>query len=171
VTIAEESTAFPGVTRPVHAGGLGFHHKWNMGWMNDTLRYIARDPVHRRWHHDEMTFGLVYAFSERFTLPISHDEVVHGKGTLWSRLPGNDHVKAAGLRSLLAYQWAHPGKKLLFMGQDFGQRAEWSEERGLDWYQLDENGFSCGIQRFMADVNAIYRSRPALWSEDSRPEG
>jgi 1,4-alpha-glucan branching enzyme len=118
-----------------------------------------------------MTFSMLYAYSENFVLPISHDEVVHGKGTLWGRLPGNDHVKAAGLRSLLAYQWAHPGKKLLFMGQDFGQRAEWSEERGLDWYQLDENGFSCGIERFMADLNAIYRRQSALWSQDTRPEG
>ena len=171
VTIAEESTSWPGVTRATNLGGLGFSMKWNMGWMHDTLDYISRDPIYRNYHHHEMTFSMLYAYSENFVLPISHDEVVHGKGTLWGRLPGNDHVKAAGLRSLLAYQWAHPGKKLLFMGQEFGQRAEWSEERGLDWYQLDENGFSRGIQRFMADVNAIYRSRPALWSQDSRPEG
>ena len=171
VTIAEESTSWPGVTRPTTLGGLGFSMKWNMGWMHDTLDYISRDPIYRSFHHHEMTFSMLYAFSENDVLPISHDEVVHGKGTLWGRMPGNDHVKAAGLRSLLAYQWAHPGKKLLFMGQEFGQRAEWSEERGVDWYQLDENGFSSGIQRFMADVNAIYRSRPALWSQDSRPEG
>ena len=171
VTIAEESTSWPGVTRPTNIGGLGFSMKWNMGWMHDTLDYMSRDPIYRSYHHHEMTFSMLYAFSENYVLPISHDEVVHGKGTLWTRMPGNDHVKAAGLRALLAYQWAHPGKKLLFMGQDFGQRAEWSEERGLDWFQLDEQGFSGGIQRFMADVNAVYRSRPALWSQDSRPEG
>ena len=171
VTVAEESTSWPGVTRATNLGGLGFSMKWNMGWMHDTLDYISRDPIYRSYHHHEMTFSMLYAYSENFVLPISHDEVVHGKGTLWGRLPGNDHVKAAGLRTLLAYQWAHPGKKLLFMGQDFGQRAEWSEERGLDWYQLDENSFSTGIQRCMADVNAIYRSSPALWSLDSRPEG
>ena len=171
VTIAEESTAWPGVTRPTNLGGLGFSMKWNMGWMHDTLHYVARDPVYRSYHHHEMTFSMLYAYSEHFVLPISHDEVVHGKGTLWSRLPGDDHTRAAGLRSLLAYQWAHPGKKLLFMGQEFGQRAEWSEQRGLDWFQLDENGFSSGILRFVADINAVYRSRPALWSLDSRPGG
>ena len=171
VTVAEESTSWPGVTRATNLGGLGFSMKWNMGSMHDTLDYISRDPIYRSYHHHEMTFSMLYAYSENFVLPISHDEVVHGKGTLWGRLPGNDHVKAAGLRTLLAYQWAHPGKKLLFMGQDFGQRAEWSEERGLDWFQLGENGFSGGIQRFMADVNAVYRDRPALWSLDSSPEG
>jgi 1,4-alpha-glucan branching enzyme len=171
VTIAEESTSWPGVTRPTNIGGLGFSMKWNMGWMHDTLGYAGRDPIYRSYHHHEMTFSMLYAFSENFVLPISHDEVVHGKGTLWSRMPGNDHVKAAGLRSLVAYQWAHPGKKLLFMGQEFGQRAEWSEHRGLDWFQLDEDGFSGGILRFVTDVNQIYRSRPALWSQDSRPEG
>ncbi len=171
VTIAEESTSWPGVTRATNLGGLGFSMKWNMGWMHDTLGYFSRDPIYRNYHHHEMTFSMLYAYSENFVLPISHDEVVHGKGTLWSRMPGNDHVKAAGLRALLAYQWAHPGKKLLFMGQEFGQRAEWSEHRGLDWFQLDEHGFSGGIQRFMADVNAVYRSRPALWSLDSNPAG
>ena len=171
VTIAEESTSWPGVTRPTALGGLGFSMKWNMGWMHDTLHYVGRDPVYRSYHHHEMTFSMLYAYSENFVLPISHDEVVHGKGTLWSRMPGSDHVRAAGLRSLLAYQWAHPGKKLLFMGQEFGQRAEWSEQRGLDWFQLDEHSFSTGIQRFVEDINAVYRSRPALWSLDSRPEG
>ena len=171
VTIAEESTSWPGVTRPTNLGGLGFSMKWNMGWMNDTLDYISRDPVHRSYHHHEMTFSLLYAFSENFVLPISHDEVVHGKGTLWSRMPGNDHMKAAGLRALLAYQWAHPGKQLLFMGQDFGQRAEWSDERGVDWFQLGEGGFSNGILRFVQDINQIYSGSRALWSRDSSPEG
>ena len=171
VTIAEESTSWPGVTRATNLGGLGFSLKWNMGWMNDTLDYISHDPVHRSYHHHEMTFSMLYAFSENYVLPISHDEVVHGKGTLWGRMPGNDHVKAAGLRGLLAYQWAHPGKQLLFMGQEFGQRAEWSEERGLDWYQLGEHSFSDGIQQMVHDINAIYRSHRALWSQDTSPEG
>ncbi|ORV83567.1 1,4-alpha-glucan branching protein GlgB [Mycolicibacterium iranicum] len=171
VTIAEESTSWPGVTRPTNLGGLGFSMKWNMGWMNDTLEFIKRDPIHRSYHHGEITFSMIYAFSENFVLPISHDEVVHGKGTLWDRMPGNDHMKAAGIRSLLAYQWAHPGKQLLFMGQEFGQRAEWSEERGVDWFQLDEQGFSDGILRMLTDANSIYSSRRALWSRDSQPEG
>ena len=171
VTVAEESTSWPGVTRATNLGGLGFSMKWNMGWMHDTLDYVSRDPIYRSFHHHEMTFSMLYAYSENYVLPISHDEVVHGKGTLWERMPGNDHVKAAGVRALLAYQWAHPGKKLLFMGQDFGQRAEWSEERGLDWWQLEESGSSSGIARFMADVNGLYRSRPALWSQDTLPRG
>jgi 1,4-alpha-glucan branching enzyme len=171
VTIAEESTSWPGVTRPTNLGGLGFSMKWNMGWMNDTLAFMQRDPVYRSFHHHELTFSLLYAFSENFVLPISHDEVVHGKGTLWGRMPGNDHTKAAGLRSLLAYQWAHPGKQLLFMGQEFGQREEWSEERSVDWYQLDENSFSDGIKRMVGDVNEVYKTRRALWSRDSSPEG
>ncbi|KAA0093238.1 1,4-alpha-glucan branching protein GlgB [Mycolicibacterium sp. P1-18] len=171
VTIAEESTSWPGVTRPTNLGGLGFSMKWNMGWMNDTLAFMQRDPIYRSFHHHELTFSLLYAFSENFVLPISHDEVVHGKGTLWGRMPGNDHMKAAGVRSLLAYQWAHPGKQLLFMGQEFGQRAEWSEERGVDWFQLDEEGFSGGIKRFTTDINEIYKTRRALFSRDSSPEG
>ncbi|ART68866.1 1,4-alpha-glucan branching enzyme [Mycobacterium dioxanotrophicus] len=171
VTVAEESTSWPGVTRPTNLGGLGFSMKWNMGWMNDTLDYISRNPIYRSYHHHEMTFSMLYAFSENYVLPISHDEVVHGKGTLWGRMPGGDHEKAAGLRSLLAYQWAHPGKQLLFMGQEFGQRAEWSEERGLDWFQLDEQGFSGGVQRLVRDLNGIYRSHPALWSRDTSHEG
>jgi 1,4-alpha-glucan branching enzyme len=171
VTIAEESTSWPGVTRPTTVGGLGFSMKWNMGWMHDTLDYMSRDPVYRSYHHHAITFSMLYAFSENFVLPISHDEVVHGKGTLWGRMPGNDHVKAAGLRSLLAYQWAHPGKQLLFMGQEFGQRAEWSEERGVDWFQLDEDSFSTGISRLVGDLNSIYRRSSALWSQDIKPEG
>ena len=171
VTIAEESTSWPGVSRPTSVGGLGFSMKWNMGWMHDTLDYVGHDPVHRSYHHHAITFSMLYAFSENFVLPISHDEVVHGKGSLWARMPGDDHVKAAGLRSLLAYQWAHPGKQLLFMGQEFGQRAEWSEQRGLDWFQLDENGFSNGISRLVNDINTIYRGCPALWSRDTTPDG
>jgi 1,4-alpha-glucan branching enzyme len=171
VTIAEESTSWPGVTRPTSVGGLGFSMKWNMGWMHDTLDYVGRDPIYRSYHHHAITFSMLYAFSENFVLPISHDEVVHGKGTLWGRMPGNDHAKAAGLRSLLAYQWAHPGKQLLFMGQEFGQRAEWSEERGIDWFQLDEDSFSTGISRLVGDLNSIYRRSSALWSQDIKPEG
>ncbi|CAN5573077.1 1,4-alpha-glucan branching protein GlgB [soil metagenome] len=171
VTIAEESTSWPGVTRPTNLGGLGFSMKWNMGWMNDTLAFISRDPIYRSFHHHEMTFSMLYAFSENYVLPISHDEVVHGKGTLWGRMPGNDHVKAAGLRSLLAYQWSHPGKQLLFMGQEFGQRSEWSEERGVDWFQLDEQSFSTGIHTLVRDLNGIYAEQSALWSQDTKPEG
>ncbi|HLS00261.1 MAG TPA: 1,4-alpha-glucan branching protein GlgB [Mycolicibacillus parakoreensis] len=171
VTIAEESTSWPGVTRPTELGGLGFTMKWNMGWMHDTLDYLAHDPVYRSYHHHEMTFAMMYAYSEHFVLPISHDEVVHGKGTLWERMPGDDHAKAAGVRALLAYQWAHPGKQLLFMGQEFGQRAEWDEQRGVDWFQLDEDGYSAGILRLIDDLNAAYGQRPALWSHDSDPAG
>ncbi|WP_197375129.1 1,4-alpha-glucan branching protein GlgB [Mycolicibacterium baixiangningiae] len=171
VTIAEESTSWPGVTRPTNLGGLGFSMKWNMGWMNDTLAFISRDPIHRSFHHHEMTFSMLYAFSENYVLPISHDEVVHGKGTLWARMPGDDHRKAAGVRQLLAYQWAHPGKQLLFQGQEFGQRAEWSEERGVDWYQLEENSYSGGILRMVSDMNRVYTDRRALWSYDASPEG
>ncbi|MFX1760830.1 1,4-alpha-glucan branching protein GlgB [Rhodococcus sp. As11] len=170
VTVAEESTSWPGVTRPTNVGGLGFSMKWNMGWMHDTLGYLGRDPVHRTYHHHEITFSLVYAWSENFVLPISHDEVVHGKGTLWTRLPGDDATRAAGLRSMLAYMWAHPGKQLLFMGQEFGQVAEWSEERGLDWWQLDEP-LHAGIHRLVCDLNGIYRSHPALYTLDTTPGG
>src|SRR5690606_36491975 len=171
VTVAEESTTWPGVTRGADVGGLGFTMKWNMGWMHDTLGFLGRDPIHRAYHHHEITFSMVYAWSENYVLPISHDEVVHGKGTLWTRMPGDDHAKAAGVRSLLAYQWAHPGKQSLFMGQEFGQRAEWSEERGVDWFQLDEDGFSSGIAQLVLDINRIYQSRRALWSRDSSHEG
>ncbi|MBC6448957.1 1,4-alpha-glucan branching protein GlgB [Actinokineospora xionganensis] len=168
--IAEESTAWPGVTRPTHLGGLGFGFKWNMGWMNDTLRYIGHDPVHRAFHHNEMTFSLMYAWSENFVLPLSHDEVVHGKGSLWTRMPGDDWNKAAGLRALLAYMWAHPGKQLLFMGCEFGQVREWSENRSLDW-ELTGERLHGGVQALVSDMNAVYRDQPALYADDTRPEG
>ncbi len=168
--IAEESTAWPGVTRPTHIGGLGFGFKWNMGWMHDTLHYLSRDPIHRSFHHNEMTFSLVYAWSENFVLPLSHDEVVHGKGSLWQRMPGDDWNKAAGVRSLLAFMWAHPGKQLLFMGGEFGQPREWSESRSLDW-DLMAQPLHKGIHDLLRDLNHLYRSSPALYSEDTRPEG
>ncbi|MFI5779156.1 1,4-alpha-glucan branching protein GlgB [Nocardia sp. NPDC051570] len=170
VTVAEESTSWPGVTRATDIGGLGFTMKWNMGWMHDTLGYLGRDQIHRSWHHNEITFSMVYAWSENFVLPISHDEVVHGKGTLWTRMPGDDWAKACGVRALLAYMWAHPGKQLLFMGQDFGQFREWSHDRGLDWGEL-ENPLHDGIRAAVRDLNAIYRARAALWSQDTSPGG
>jgi len=170
VMIAEESTAWPGVTRPTHLGGLGFGFKWNMGWMHDTLSYLGHDPVHRSYHHNEVTFSLMYAWSENFVLPLSHDEVVHGKGSLWTRMPGDDWNKAAGLRSLLAFMWAHPGKQLLFMGGEFGQPAEWSESRSLDWHLLDEPLHE-GVRRLVADLNRVYRAHSALFAADNRPEG
>ncbi|WP_432845150.1 1,4-alpha-glucan branching protein GlgB [Amycolatopsis sp. CA-161197] len=170
VMVAEESTAWPGVTRPTHLGGLGFGFKWNMGWMHDTLRYLGHEPIHRAYHHNEMTFSLVYAWSENFVLPLSHDEVVHGKGSLWQRMPGDDWNKAAGLRSLLAFMWAHPGKQLLFMGGEFGQPQEWSESRSLDWHLL-EQPLHRGVQDLLRRLNDIYRSTAALFSGDVRPEG
>jgi 1,4-alpha-glucan branching enzyme len=169
-TIAEESTAWPGVTRPTHLGGLGFGFKWNMGWMHDTLSYIGKDPIYRGYHHNQMTFSLMYAFSENFVLPISHDEVVHGKGSLWERMPGDAWNKAANVRALLAYMWAHPGKQLLFMGQEFGQAREWSEERSLDWDLLG-NPLHGGIKTLMGDLNRVYKDSPALYTRDNTPEG
>jgi len=168
--IAEESTAWPGVTRPVHLGGLGFGFKWNLGWMHDTLTYFSHDPVFRHYHHNEITFSLMYAFSENFILPLSHDEVVHGKGSLLGKMPGDDWRRFAGLRALLAYMWAHPGKQLLFMGSEFGQGAEWSQERGLDWWSLDDD-YHSGTRRLVRDLNEAYRSAPALWALDYSPEG
>jgi 1,4-alpha-glucan branching enzyme len=170
MTVAEESTAWPGVTAPVHAGGLGFGFKWNMGWMNDTLRYMALDPVHRAHHHDLMTFGLVYAFSENYVLPLSHDEVVHGKGSLLARMPGGRHDKFANLRAYYGFMWGHPGKKLLFMGGEFGQAAEWNHDAHLDWASLADP-LALGLMRLVGDLNALYRGMPALWRRDRDPGG
>jgi 1,4-alpha-glucan branching enzyme len=170
VTIAEESTSWPGVTRPTYLGGLGFGLKWNMGWMNDSLGYISREPVHRMWHHNEMTFAMVYAWSENFVLPISHDEVVHGKGSLVQKMPGDRWQKMANLRAYLGYMWAHPGKQLLFMGSEFGQTSEWSEERGLEWW-LCEYQDHYGVQHCVRDLNTAYRETRALWDQDNSPEG
>jgi 1,4-alpha-glucan branching enzyme len=170
LVIAEESTAWPGVTRPVHTGGLGFGFKWNMGWMNDTLRYFSRDPAYRRFHHEELTFGLMYAFSENYVLPLSHDEVVHGKGALVSKLPGTHEEKLANLRALYGYMWAHPGKKLLFMGGELAQEREWDAGTSIDWHLLELPGHR-GVQRLVRDLNRLYRSEPALHQLDSEPEG
>ena len=170
VTVAEESTAWPGVSRPTHLGGLGFGFKWNMGWMHDTLDYTGRDPIYRGYHHNQMTFSLMYAFSENFVLPLSHDEVVHGKGSLWQRMPGDAWNKAANLRALLAYMWAHPGKQLLFQGGEFGQEREWSEQRSLDWHLLDDP-LHGGIKNLVGDMNRAYRELPALWTRDVTPDG
>jgi 1,4-alpha-glucan branching enzyme len=170
VMIAEESTAWPGVTRPAHLGGLGFGLKWNMGWMHDTLAYLARDPVHRSYHQDEMTFSMIYAYSEHYVLPLSHDEVVHGKGSLLRKMAGDEWRQFAGLRGLLAYMWAHPGKQLLFMGGEFGQGDEWSEQAGLQWNLLEYPSHA-GVQHLVRDLNAAYRARPALWQQDSVPDG
>lgn len=164
--IAEESTSYPGVTAPTSAGGLGFGLKWNMGWMNDSLEYIKRDPMYRSHHEGELSFSFVYAFSEHFVLPISHDEVVHGKGTLFTRMPGDHWQKLANTRAFLAYMWGHPGKQLLFMGQDFGQLSEWSEGRGLDWWMLDQPPHR-QLLDFVGALNRVYRENAPLWARDS----
>ncbi|MBA3293966.1 MAG: alpha amylase C-terminal domain-containing protein, partial [Geodermatophilaceae bacterium] len=165
-----ESTAWPGVTRPTYLGGLGFGFKWNMGWMHDTLDYVARQPIHRSYHHNQMTFAMMYAFSENYILPISHDEVVHGKGSLLGKVPGDRWQQLATLRLLAAYMWAHPGKQLLFMGSEFGQRSEWAEGSSLDWGLLDDPGHA-GLQLLVSDLNKAYRSCPAIWSQDTDPAG
>ncbi|GAA3732647.1 1,4-alpha-glucan branching protein GlgB [Plantactinospora mayteni] len=168
--VAEESTAWPGVTRSTDSGGLGFGFKWNMGWMHDTLSYLGKDPIYRQHHHNELTFSLVYAWSENYVLPISHDEVVHGKGSLLGKMPGDQWRKLAGVRALLAYMWAHPGKQLLFMGCELGDDREWSETRGLDWHLVDDPG-RAGVQRLLRDLNRGYRDNSALWSQDTVPAG
>jgi len=168
--VAEESTAWPGVTAMVDAGGLGFGYKWNLGWMNDTLQYMQRDPIHRKYHHNEMTFGLIYAFSENFILPLSHDEVVHGKRSLLEKMPGDDWQKFANLRAYLGFMWGHPGKKLLFMGGEIAQRREWQHENSLDWHLLEHDSHA-GVRRLVCDLNRFYRDHAALWLQDARPEG
>jgi len=170
VSAAEESTAWPGVSHPTFAGGLGFGFKWNMGWMHDTLGYFAQDPINRRYHHNELTFSLMYAFSENFILPLSHDEVVHGKGSLYQTMAGDHWQKLANLRALYGYMWSHPGKKLLFMGDELAQPQEWDEEGSLAWHLLDQPDHA-GVQALVRDLNHRYRNEPALWELDSQPDG
>ena len=169
-SFAEESTAWPGVSRPVESGGLGFTYKWNMGWMNDTLSYMSEEPVHRKYHHDKMTFGLIYAFTENFVLPLSHDEVVHGKGSLLGKMPGDKWQKFANLRAYFGFMFAHPGKKLLFMGGEFAQQREWSHDRSLDWHLLERTEHR-GMQRLVQALNGVYRKTAALYEQDFGPEG
>jgi len=170
ITVAEESTAWPGVTRPTHLGGLGFGMKWNMGWMHDTLDYVRHNPVHRQYHHHQMTFAMMYAYTENFVLPLSHDEVVHGKGSLLRKMPGDRWQQLASLRAYLCFMWAHPGKQLIFMGGELGQEAEWAETRELDWWLLDHPEHR-GLQQLVRDLNGAYRDSPALWSQDTDPAG
>jgi 1,4-alpha-glucan branching enzyme len=168
--IAEESTSWGGVSRPTYLGGLGFDFKWDMGWMHDTLTYFTRDPVHRRYHHRDITFGFLYAWSENFILPLSHDEVVHGKGAMLAKMPGDDWQKFANLRALYAYMWARPGKKMLFMGSEFGQWREWDHDHSLDWHLLEYNRHR-ELQTFVRELNRLYRAEPALWEGDADPAG
>jgi len=170
-TIAEESTAWGLVSRPPYVGGLGFSLKWNMGWMHDTLGYFKREPVHRKFHHHELTFAMLYHHTENFVLPLSHDEVVHGKGTLLSRMPGDEWQRFANVRCLLAYQWLFPGKKLLFMGGEIAQVREWNHNTELDWWLLDQGPYHLGVQRLVSDLNALYREHPPLWESDFDPQG
>ena len=170
ITLAEESSAFPGVSRAVAAGGLGFNFKWNMGWMHDTLQYMAREPIHRAHHHNEMTFGLIYAFNENFVLPLSHDEVVHGKGSLLQKMPGDTWQRFANLRAYYGFMWGHPGKKLLFMGCEFAQDREWNHEQSLDWHLL-QNASHAGVQKLVRDLNRLYTTSPALHTQDVSSAG
>ncbi|HWD59224.1 MAG TPA: 1,4-alpha-glucan branching protein GlgB [Stellaceae bacterium] len=169
-TVAEESTAWPMVSRPVYVGGLGFGFKWNMGWMHDTLNYVSRDPIHRKHHHNDLTFGLLYAFHENFILPLSHDEIVHGKRSLIGKMPGDNWQRFANLRAYFAFMWTHPGKKLLFMGGEFAQEREWNHDFGLDW-QLFENPLNAGVHRLVRDLNWLYRETPALYRRDCEGDG
>ena len=169
-TLAEESTAWPGVSRPVHENGLGFGFKWNMGWMHDTLDYFAMDPVHRKWHHNKLTFGTLYAFTENFVLPLSHDEVVHGKSSILGKMPGDEWQRFANLRAYYAFMWGHPGKKLLFMGQEFGQSTEWNFDSGLPWHLL-EHSLHQGVQKLVRDLNLLHRTVPALHTHDCEADG
>ncbi len=169
-TVAEESTAFGGVSRPVYAGGLGFTFKWNMGWMNDTLTYFQKDPIHRAHHQNDLTFSMIYQYSENFVLPISHDEVVHGKGSLLARMPGDDWQKFANYRTFLSYMWTHPGKKLLFMGCEFAQGREWDHNRSLDWHEAGDDAHA-GVEKLLEDLGRLYHSEPALWRYDHEPRG
>jgi 1,4-alpha-glucan branching enzyme len=165
IVVAEESTAWPGVSRPIAAGGLGFSYKWNMGWMHDTLNYISKEPIHRQYHHNDMTFGLLYAFTENFILPLSHDEVVHGKGSLIGKMPGDLWQRFANLRAFFGFMWGHPGKKLLFMGGEFAQEREWNHDRELDWQSI-KDPMHAGVQRLVRDLNALYVDEPALHQRD-----
>ena len=169
--MAEESTAWPGVSRPTYLGGLGFGFKWNMGWMHDTLDYFHHDPIHRRYHHSELTFGLIYAWSENFVLPLSHDEVVHGKGSMLNKMPGDRWQQLANLRALYSWMWAHPGKQLLFMGAELAPEREWNHEQELDWWILDQWGQHSGVSDLLRCLNGLYRELPALWERDETPEG
>ncbi|MBI4233989.1 MAG: 1,4-alpha-glucan branching enzyme, partial [Chloroflexi bacterium] len=168
--VAEESTAWPGVTHPVAQGGLGFAFKWNMGWMHDTLAYFSRDPIHRKWHHNVLTFPMMYASSESYILPLSHDEVVHGKGSLYAKMPGDHWQKLANLRALLGYMYAHPGKKLLFMGMELAQEQEWNYRASLDWHLLHEPQRAAFYQ-YVARLGHLYQGEPALWQQDHQPGG
>jgi len=170
LTIAEESTAWGGVSRPVDAGGLGFSEKWNMGWMHDTLSYFETEPVHRRWHHDLLTFGLTYAWSENFVLPLSHDEVVHLKGSLLGKMPGDQWQRFANLRALYGWMWSHPGKQLLFMGAEMAQEREWSHDREIDWFLLADPAHR-GVRDLLRELNRVEAHQPALWADDNRPSG
>jgi 1,4-alpha-glucan branching enzyme len=170
ITVAEESTAWPMVSRPTYLGGLGFGFKWNMGWMHDMLEYMSHDPIHRSYHHDRLTFSLVYAFAENFVLPLSHDEMVHGKRSMLDKMPGDDWQKFANLRLVYGYQFAHPGKKLQFMGSEFGQRREWNHDASLDWH-LAEQPLHAGLQQWVRDLNQLYRDSPPLYQRDADQGG